>query len=221
MQRNDWIGVMPAITTPFNESGDIDIAFMRRHARQMIEAGSTAMVTPGSLGEGGTLTPRGEGHHLVGTLGGTVGACAGGRCDQCAVHDGSRRTGSNGGGQRMQGTDGPSTICLRRSVGKRPGPTSRRSSKPPPLSCMLYNNPLAYTTDIVPEQVLEMAGAHANLHAVKESSGDIRRIAELRRLLGDRLAIFAGIDDLVVEAVDAGADGWIAGPRQRTAGRKR
>ena len=52
MQRSDWIGVMPAITTPFNDAGDIDIAFMRRHARQMIEAGSTAMVTPGSLGEG-------------------------------------------------------------------------------------------------------------------------------------------------------------------------
>ena len=53
-----------------------------------------------------------------------------------------------------------------------------------PLSCMLYNNPIAYRTDFLPEQIAELAADHENLHAVKESSADIRRIAAIRSLLG-------------------------------------
>ena len=44
-----------------------------------------------------------------------------------------------------------------------------------PLSCMLYNNPIAYGTDFLPEQVRLLCAQHANLHALKESSGDVRR----------------------------------------------
>jgi 4-hydroxy-tetrahydrodipicolinate synthase len=80
-----------------------------------------------------------------------------------------------------------------------------------PLSCMLYNNPIAYGTDVLPEQVQELAERHANLHAVKESSADVRRLTALRALLGGRLTLSCGVDDLIVEAVDAGATGWIAG----------
>jgi 4-hydroxy-tetrahydrodipicolinate synthase len=76
---------------------------------------------------------------------------------------------------------------------------------------MLYNNPPAYGTDVLPGQVEELATAHANLHAVKESSGDIRRMTAIRARLGDRLAVYVGIDDMVLEGVAAGADGWIAG----------
>jgi 4-hydroxy-tetrahydrodipicolinate synthase len=79
------------------------------------------------------------------------------------------------------------------------------------LSSMLYNNPIAYTVDFLPHQVVELMDANPLLHAIKESSADVRRIAELRRLLGDRLRILCGVDDLIVEAVAAGAEGWIAG----------
>jgi 4-hydroxy-tetrahydrodipicolinate synthase len=79
------------------------------------------------------------------------------------------------------------------------------------LSCMLYNNPPAYKTDFVPEQLAELAAGHANLHAVKESSGDVRRVTALKALLGERLAVFVGLDDVVVEGVRAGATGWIGG----------
>jgi 4-hydroxy-tetrahydrodipicolinate synthase len=79
------------------------------------------------------------------------------------------------------------------------------------LSCMLYNNPIAYGTDVTPEQVAELAAACANLHAVKESSADVRRITAIRSLLGDQLALLVGVDDLIVECVAAGATGWIAG----------
>ncbi|MEP6505331.1 MAG: dihydrodipicolinate synthase family protein, partial [Betaproteobacteria bacterium] len=75
----------------------------------------------------------------------------------------------------------------------------------------LYNNPIAYRTDFKPEHVAELAQAHDNLVAIKESSADIRRIAAIRHRLGDRLKILVGVDDLLVEGIAAGATGWIAG----------
>jgi 4-hydroxy-tetrahydrodipicolinate synthase len=80
-----------------------------------------------------------------------------------------------------------------------------------PLSCMLYNNPIAYGTDFTPEQIYELAQDHFNLQAVKESSADIRRVSAIRELSGNRLAISVGVDDLIVEGIAAGAVGWVAG----------
>jgi 4-hydroxy-tetrahydrodipicolinate synthase len=79
-----------------------------------------------------------------------------------------------------------------------------------PLSCMLYNNPIAYGTDVSAEQ-LEVLARHENLHAVKESSGDVRRVTATIERLGDRLAVFAGLDDMIVESIAMGARGWVAG----------
>ncbi|MGH9529589.1 MAG: dihydrodipicolinate synthase family protein, partial [Terriglobales bacterium] len=80
-----------------------------------------------------------------------------------------------------------------------------------PLSCMLYNNPLAYGTDFLPEQIQELAAGYENFAAVKESSADARRIAAIRALVGDRLEVFVGVDDAIMEAAGVGATGWIAG----------
>jgi 4-hydroxy-tetrahydrodipicolinate synthase len=79
------------------------------------------------------------------------------------------------------------------------------------LSCMLYNNPVAYGTDFLPQQIAELAKEHENFEAVKESSTDVRRITWIRELIGDRVAIFVGVDDVIVEGVIMGAVGWIAG----------
>jgi 4-hydroxy-tetrahydrodipicolinate synthase len=85
-----------------------------------------------------------------------------------------------------------------------------------PLSCMLYNNPVAYGTDFLPEQIRELAVEHENLAAVKESSADVRRVSAIRALLdrsseGQRLEICVGVDDAALEAIGVGATGWIAG----------
>jgi 4-hydroxy-tetrahydrodipicolinate synthase len=80
-----------------------------------------------------------------------------------------------------------------------------------PLSCMLYNNPVAYGTDFLPAQIQELAAEHENLEAVKESSTDVRRVSAIRALLDRRLEIFVGVDDAVLEAIGVGATGWIAG----------
>jgi 4-hydroxy-tetrahydrodipicolinate synthase len=80
-----------------------------------------------------------------------------------------------------------------------------------PLSCMLYNNPVAYGTDFLPEQILELAEEHENFHAVKESSTDARRVSAIRALMDRRLDISVGVDDAVLEAIGVGATGWVAG----------
>jgi dihydrodipicolinate synthase/N-acetylneuraminate lyase len=76
---------------------------------------------------------------------------------------------------------------------------------------MLYNNPVAYGTDFLPEQIQELASEHENLNAVKESSTDIRRVTAIQALVSNRLDIFVGVDDAIVEGLAAGAVGWIAG----------
>jgi 4-hydroxy-tetrahydrodipicolinate synthase len=76
---------------------------------------------------------------------------------------------------------------------------------------MLYNNPPAYKTDFLAPHIEELARENDNLHAVKESSGDARRVTAVKALCGDRLAVFAGLDDMVLESVGVGATGWIAG----------
>jgi 4-hydroxy-tetrahydrodipicolinate synthase len=80
-----------------------------------------------------------------------------------------------------------------------------------PLPAMLYNNPVAYGTDFTPEQIHELASEFANLAAVKESSTDVRRVTAIRALSDERVAIFVGVDDAIVEGIEAGAVGWIAG----------
>jgi len=79
------------------------------------------------------------------------------------------------------------------------------------LSCMLYNNPVAYGTDFLPEQIRELSLEHENFEAVKESSTDVRRVTWIRELVGDRVAIAVGVDDAIVEGVAMGAVSWIAG----------
>jgi 4-hydroxy-tetrahydrodipicolinate synthase len=79
------------------------------------------------------------------------------------------------------------------------------------LPAMLYNNPVAYGTDFTPDQIVELASEFSNLAAVKESSTDVRRVTAIRALLGNRLAVFVGVDDAILEGIAAGAVGWIAG----------
>jgi dihydrodipicolinate synthase/N-acetylneuraminate lyase len=79
-----------------------------------------------------------------------------------------------------------------------------------PLPWMLYNNPLSYPVDITPALFQELADIK-NLVALKESSGNTRRITELRIAVGDRYAVFVGVDDLILESSILGIDGWVAG----------
>jgi 4-hydroxy-tetrahydrodipicolinate synthase len=75
---------------------------------------------------------------------------------------------------------------------------------------MLYNNPVAYGTDLAPEDFARLAD-NSRFVAIKESSEDTRRLLEIRRLTGDRFALFCGVDDLALESFALGATGWVSG----------
>ncbi len=205
-----WNGVMPAITTPFTADGDVDHAFLARHALWMIESGCTGIVALGSLGEAATLSVVEKLdvlRTLVQALGGRVPLVAGiaalSTDEACGLARAAADIGCAGLMVLPPYVYSTDWREMRAHVSAVIEATA--------LPCMLYNNPIAYRTDFRPEHVAELAQAHGNLEAVKESSADIRRIAAIRHRLGSRLHILVGVDDLIVEGIAAGATGWVAG----------
>ncbi|MBI3468266.1 MAG: dihydrodipicolinate synthase family protein, partial [Planctomycetes bacterium] len=78
------------------------------------------------------------------------------------------------------------------------------------LPIMCYNNPVSYGVDTTPEMFAELADEPAFV-AIKESSENVRRITDLINTIGDRYILFNGVDDLVLESLTLGAEGWVAG----------
>lgn len=206
----EWKGVMPAITTCFDEDLQIDHEFTARHVNWLVENGCTGIVANGSLGEGGTMTLD-EKVSLWRTCAGSVG-------DRVPVIAAiaSMTTADAVAQARAAENAGCSGLMVLPPYVYRGDWREMRYHvseivNATPLSCMLYNNPVAYGTDFLPEQIAELAATLPNLHAVKESSTDVRRVTAIRALTGDRLKIFVGVDDAIVEGINAGAVGWIAG----------
>src|SRR5215470_13326991 len=77
------------------------------------------------------------------------------------------------------------------------------------LPIMIYNNPVSYGVDVPPEAFKELAD-EANIVAIKESSENVRRITDLHNTVGGRYILFAGVDDLVLESMLLGVEGWIS-----------
>jgi 4-hydroxy-tetrahydrodipicolinate synthase len=75
---------------------------------------------------------------------------------------------------------------------------------------MVYNNPVSYGVDVTPEMFGELAD-EKTIVAIKESSDNVRRVTDIINRVGDRYAIFCGVDDLAMEAMLMGAVGWVAG----------
>ena len=203
-----WQGVIPAITTPFRDDLSVDHDFLAKHAKWVIDAGCTGLVPLGSLGEGATLEFD-EKIAILQTcvrLGrAPVAAAISALSTDAAVRLAKKAEEAGCSGLMVLP---PYVYSTDWREMKAHVAAVLRATK---LSCMLYNNPIAYRTDFLPEQIAELAAEHENLHAVKESSADVRRVTAIRALIGDRLKILVGVDDLIVEGVAAGAVGWIAG----------
>lgn len=205
-----WKGVIPAITTYFDEKGRLDHAFMADHARWLVENGCTGIVALGSLGEGATLTYEEKLAVLR-----TFVAAMHGRVPVVASISSltTAESVSLARAAEQLGCDGVMVLPPYVYQGDWREMKAHVASvfKATKLSCMLYNNPISYGTDFLPEQIQELAAEHANFHAVKESSADVRRVSAIRALAVERLAIFVGVDDAIVEGIGVGAVGWIAG----------
>ena len=206
----NWKGVIPAITTNLAADLTVDHAALAVHCRWMIDSGCTGLVVGGSLGEAATLSfeekitiVRTSVAAVAGRAPVVLGIASLSTLEAVALAKAAEQAGAQGlmvlppyvysSDWREMKTHVSAVIAATK------------------LSCLLYNNPPAYKTDFLPEQIAELARLHPNLHAVKESSGDTRRVTAIQAAVGPRLAVLVGMDDAIVEGIYAGAVGWIAG----------
>jgi dihydrodipicolinate synthase/N-acetylneuraminate lyase len=204
-----WSGVMPALTTPFDEAMKVEHGFLAQHAAWQLGNGCTGLVMLGSLGEGATLE-HAEKVAILKTAVRVAGTAPVVAAISSLSTDGATRLAKEAEDVGCSGLMvlPPYVYTSDWREMKNHVSTVIGSTR---LSCMLYNNPVAYKTDFLPMEMAELAQKHENLHAVKESSADVRRVTAIREVLGDRLRICVGVDDVLVEGVYAGAVGWVAG----------
>lgn len=207
-------GVMPATTTPFREDGSIDLDRVTRHAAWLVRHGCSALIAPGSLGEGQSLETSERidlwSAHIAGAGDAPVIAAIGhaSTSGACALARAAADAGCRGlmvlppyvhSGDAREALE--HIACVARETG---------------LPAMVYNNPAAYRADITPQAIASLAHSCSAVCAAKDSSGDAARIAELVGLadagdLPESFAACVGLDDGALAGALAGAAGWVAG----------
>jgi len=208
MQVN-WTGVFPAVATQMNEDGSIDFDMTAHQIEALIKAGVDGLVMLGSVGENAALEPE----EKIAVLKLAVEVTNG----RIPVLSGVAENSTQAAIRYVQkceelGADGlmllPGMIY---TADPRENIEHFRSvAAKTKLPIMIYNNPGAYRIDIKPEEFNQLADVK-NLVAIKESSGDPRRITDIYNACGDRFVLFCGMDDLVMETQILGAVGWISG----------
>ncbi len=209
-RKHVWTGVFPAITTQMHRDGSLDLDATARHAEALIASGIAGLIFLGSLGENQMLS--GEEKRLVmaemvKAVRGRIPVLAG--VAETSTAEATRCVSDLG----RVGVDG--VMLLPAMVYRTPDPHEtlehfRTVAAGTDLPIMIYNNPIAYGNDITPEMFAQLAEID-NFVALKESSGNTRRITDLHNTVGDRFAIFTGVDDLALESAVLGIDGWVAG----------
>jgi len=204
-----WYGVMPAMTTCFDSGLRVDDAFMTRHVQWLLANGCAGIIALGSLGEAATLSPAEKEALLRNVVEAAKQAPVVAAISALSTDE----TVALAKKAEQAGCSGLMVLppYVYRGDWREMKAHIAAVFAATPLSCMLYNNPVSYGTDFLPEQIAELTKEHENFAAVKESSTDVRRVTAIRALIGDRLRIFVGVDDAIVEGVAAGAVGWIAG----------
>lgn len=209
MSKVQWRGVFPALTTKFTAADEIDWQLMERHLEFQLDAGVHGLIILGSLGENSTLSAE-EKLEMVRFFA---------RADRrglplisCIAESSTRAAREFAAAAEDAGCDGFMLLPPMRY------PSDRRETlaylnevaAATSLPLMLYNNPIAYGTDLTPDDFARLAD-NPRFEAIKESAADTRRFPEIRRRVGDRFALFCGVDDLAFECLALGADGWVAG----------
>jgi 4-hydroxy-tetrahydrodipicolinate synthase len=191
-------------------AGALDFDATARHASRLIQSGVSGLIFLGSLGENQSLTPE-EKRRLIREMRDALytrvillsGVAESSTAEACRYVRDCERLGVDG------------FMLMPPMVYKSPDPREslahlRTVARATGLPIMIYNNPLSYGHDITPDLFAELA-SQKNFVALKESSADTRRITDLRNTVGDRYALFTGVDDLVLECAILGIDGWVAG----------
>lgn len=204
-----WRGVFPALTSKFTADDRLDFAAMERHLALQVEAGVHGLIVLGSLGENATLSHE---EKLQSVRFYARAERAGRPLIACIAESATRQARDFAVAAAEAGADGFMLLPPMRYASDRRETHAYLTAVAAAtgLPVMLYNNPVAYGTDLSPEDFARLA-ENPRFEAIKESSADTRRIPEIRRLTGGRFALFCGVDDLALESLALGADGWVAG----------
>jgi 1-pyrroline-4-hydroxy-2-carboxylate deaminase len=202
-------GIHAAIVTHFDAGLNVDHAAIDAEIRRLIDAGIDGVIPNGTVGEGGSLS-REERSETVATA---VRAAAG-RAPVCAGISAPTAEQAIAYGQDAKRAGAESVMLLppllyradRRELTEFFGSVARVVDLP----IMLYNNPESSGSDLKPELIEELAREVPSIVAVKDCSGDARRIAEL---VGGcpNTSVLVGGDDWALEGFCAGAAGWVSG----------
>jgi 4-hydroxy-tetrahydrodipicolinate synthase len=209
MPNVQWRGVFPALTTKFTAADTIDWEAMEKHLEFQLEAGVHGLIILGSLGENATLSFE-EKLEMVRFF---AAAERDGRpLVACIAESSTREARAFARAAEEAGADGFMLLPPMRYASDRRETMAylQEVAAATGLPIMLYNNPVAYGTDLRPEDFARL-GDNPRFEAIKESAADTRRFPEIRRLTGDRFALFCGVDDLAYECFALGAVGWVAG----------
>jgi len=209
MASSQWKGVYPAVTTKFKSDDSLDFDAMAAHLEFQLEAGVDGIIILGSLGENSTLSSA-EKLELTrffhDKINGRVPLLT------CIAESDTRQACFLAAESEKIGVDGYMLLPPMRYPSDNRETLSylEKVAASSGLPVMLYNNPVAYGTDLSAEDFAKLAD-NPKFVAIKESSANTRRIPDIRRLVGDRFAIFCGVDDLAFECFGLGATGWVAG----------
>ena len=201
-------GVVPAVLTPFDADGEVDAGALGRNAEWLLDSGATGFVGTGTMGEAQSLSPA-ERRFVIETLveasGGRVTVTAGVSSETPARSIAFAADAAAAGAGALMllpplGYEGDAreVEAFYRAVA---GATD--------LPIMAYNNPKASGTDMPPALIARLAEIDGVV-AIKECSGDARRLAALLNAT-DELEVLVGGDDWALEGFCAGATGWVSG----------
>jgi len=208
-KKVNWSGVFPAVTTQFNDDFSVNLEATHKVISNLVRDGVSGLVVCGSVGENTSLSIE---EKMAVTE--VAKDASGGRVPViCGIAEFT----SHGASQvakavQKVGVDGimvmPALV-----YSSKPFETAahfRSVATSTDLPVMVYNNPPIYKNDVTPDILISLADCE-NIVCFKDSSGDTRRFIDVRNEVGNRFILFAGLDDVVLESIAVGAEGWISG----------
>ncbi|MDX2035564.1 MAG: dihydrodipicolinate synthase family protein [Isosphaeraceae bacterium] len=204
-----WRGVLPAAVTHFASDDSVDIPATLAHLDAMIAEGVDGLIMLGTVGENCSLETEEKRELLravVRHVNKRVPVLSG-------VAEYTTRLACNHARAAAEiGVDGLMVLpCMvYKSDTRETIEHFRTVARATDLPIMVYNNPVSYGVDIRPEAFAQLTDV-STLVAIKESSENPRRITDLRNVVGDRFTLLCGVDDLVLESLILGAEGWVSG----------
>jgi 4-hydroxy-tetrahydrodipicolinate synthase len=201
-------GTFTALVTPFR-NGNIDFAALEKLIESQIAAGITGLVAVGTTGESPTLT-HDEKHEIIER---TI-KMAKGRC-QVIAGAGTNSTRDSIEGAKFAEKAGADGALLVAPYYNKPSQEGlfrhfKAIADATKLPVMLYNIPGRCGVDILPDTVIRLAQSCRNIVSIKEASGSVERVGELRRRLPDEFTILSGDDGLTLPFMSVGAAGVVS-----------